>query len=1121
MARLVVDWPDGRSEYLNLSHRKPISIGSHAVSEVQVTGEGVPALAARISWNGASYEVVAAADDVLCNDRAVQQATLDHEDEIRVGDVVITLERGSEKRFARKEKEQEVEEEAARRAEEAVRQAAEEPPPVPSPPSRTDADEEADGFDDFENELEYEVVDRETKSKIRTRLQKRQRPGQQQVAKSPTVMGLAVGVVVLFVATIALVLFLRGQSIEQKFNDAVAAQSAGRYPEAIRKFERFLATHSVHRLADEARWRLAFSRVDQIVRRATPEWSDGLSELNGTIRDFRDEEAFASLHTEIAERAGVIALGAASDAGRRRERDFIPLSEQAEELLRSYSPESIPPRSLIAKIDEARRASRDRLIQLDVRDEFLGRMEAASKAGRSLRVLEAARSLAAADPSLSSDRQVEELRTAAMAELEGRVRSVDEGDLSTDRQVRTDGVSDWQRTVVSVVARPAGEAIADGSLIHTWSDDTLFACEKNTGDLRWARAWPSSFRPVDVTAPVAGVLGLDEAKNSLVVLDVSENRVLREIPLPRRTAPIQRPSVVGAAAFVPVGDRCYRVDLDSATITAGVAIGQPILAEPVMVEVGQSDVLIVFGAAETVYAFEPSSLEFLGMWATGHDGGAIAARPVTAAGYLVVPINRPAFDRCDLEMFEVGDDSDTLNVVPVARASLDGLVLDSPHLRGRDLFVASTAEKVYVVSVTDEAGGQIAVGPSFTTGTEDAVWVPTFLTPLADREFWLAGHALRRLRATPESIRPTAETIPLGVPVGPAIVDGEAVFASGRRGTGSTVTLSRIRTEDVAERWRAQLGSDVVGLLASTDGRTATVLTERGDAVRVDVSEPTVVRTGADSIGGRPLSVATLSGRLWACTESQAVSIGASGRVLKRVSLPATPSAPVFAWSDRLVIPVEGKLRTLTAGGELAWPDYWAAEDADTPPVWLAVRPVDETHVVALDSSGRLHMIALATTPSNHLSEMAVATCEGGQDVVVAKSGLLVRTSDSVVSYDTRSLAADSSPAWTAKGDDKLLDLVVASERILVITSSPDGIRIVTLEGEEIGRFEGDYRGVSAAAAGTLVVTTSEAVYTSAADGWKRHSLPMPTQRAASVIGSVVYVSTIDGALLTQGVLGR
>lgn len=1119
MAWLSVKWNDGREEAIELTHRKPIAIGSHASSNVVVNDEDIPTLACRISWNGTAYEVVAAADDdVLLNGKRTRRRSLENRDEIQIGSVVMTLRRGKMPKAAPVSTQPEAEEHAGKDTVES------ENPDDPDGELGGDLDDgdELDDLNEWDDDVESLPADRETKSRIRDRLHARaRRPGQQDVVRSPLIYSMAGGVVVLVVTTLALTIFLRGQSITQQFESAKAAHEAGRYSDADRDLSRFIARHSSHMLTAQARRLLAINDVDRVIRGELPDWKLGFERLNDVIGTFRDDKDFETVYGDIAERAGLISLGAANDAGRRRDPTLVQLSEQAEAVLGKYSPDAIVPESLLEKIVSSRDRSRNRLVQLDVLDEFVSRMTAANTTGDDLSVLDIAGQLANADAALATEPPVRKLRDAAFESLRQRVVTTSHAD--TESATRNEAAAaEWEIATIAIVDRPAGEAGPDGQPLFVWHDDTWFACDRSAGDPMWIRQLPDSFRPVSIAVPAVGVVAFDRVSRSLILVSETDGETVRSVPLPTNSEPV-RPLVAGSVAFLPDGSRLHRCELNAERITATAEFGQPILAEPALVKTAGGEMLVVVGESQLVYLLDPRSLQLIDTFLLGHSSGAILSAPAAAAEYVLLCVNDAGRDRCLVKMLTVaGAAADELQVRLAAESTVEGLVTDPPVLRGRDLFVPSTPERVTVLTVTDENGGQLTRANSFVAGQANDSPVSSFLLAAADREFWFASRRLMRLRATAEAIRIIGDPIPLLQPIQPPVAIGNDIYTASQRTSTSTATLARVDTQAYRERWQVQLGADVVALIAAPNGSSVFGLTEWGDIAGVNlaaVSEesPSLVKQPLDEVAGRIRSYSFVRDRLAAVSAEQLAIIGPTGRVERRANLSRAPVAPITGWGERIVVPMSGRLQVFDTAARPAMSDFWLAESEEKPPAWTFVAPADESQLVVADTNGNIRLLTVVSGEKPHLAETSIVQIVGVVDGSVVGDEVFLLADDELVICDATTLAEKRRLSSSDFAIDANLQFIRgpnggtyatgrAKQRSMLVRLSDMSAR--EIPGPPIGEVRENPKGLLLTLAREVLVLNEETLETVGS-----YELPTTAAGSATSFGGRICVPLIDGSI--------
>ncbi len=117
-------------------------------------------------------------------------------------------------------------------------------------------------------------------TRLREHLHAQQRrPGERDALRSPLVLLLGGGAASLVLVGLTFHLITSRHTTQARFDEARQQMDEGKYSQAIRDFENFVALHPRDRLADEARVNLGLARIERSISGATPDWSNGLQEL--------------------------------------------------------------------------------------------------------------------------------------------------------------------------------------------------------------------------------------------------------------------------------------------------------------------------------------------------------------------------------------------------------------------------------------------------------------------------------------------------------------------------------------------------------------------------------------------------------------------------------------------------------------------------------------------------------------------------------------------------------------------------------------------------------------------------------------------------------------------------
>ncbi|MEZ6145968.1 MAG: hypothetical protein R3B91_11245 [Planctomycetaceae bacterium] len=197
------------------------------------------------------------------------------------------------------------------------------------------------------------------------RHQRHVRPGERDPVRSPLVQSLGAGAAILALVGLTFYFILGRQTTQQKFDEAKALMDEGKYTQAIRAFEDFLVVYPRGSLSDEAQVNMWISRVDRPISGASPNWAEGLTELEGFINARRDAEDFEQQHDVIRQRAEQISEGAAISAGKAYDRNLLAVSDTARNIVKSFQPDEALTADLMKRIETERRKSEAAILKYE------------------------------------------------------------------------------------------------------------------------------------------------------------------------------------------------------------------------------------------------------------------------------------------------------------------------------------------------------------------------------------------------------------------------------------------------------------------------------------------------------------------------------------------------------------------------------------------------------------------------------------------------------------------------------------------------------------------------------------------------------------------------------------
>lgn len=395
MAYLEIRTASGDVTTKPLSKSQPLSIGSHASNDLRITDEGVATMHCRIGWNGNAYEVTAALPEgVDVNGTLVERASLSAGDILLVGrtDVVYQAEESSDlglkplsddeislrrtrptsqkpaspgpeappamETSGKSRPGSKSPAGAPRSAKRESRQpAASKSPSAPrsesAEPSRAggaSADEPWDPV--IGDESPSQVIHRSTTfatsaaegegarrtkspvSRIRALWRSHPaRPGEQDVLRSPFILSLGGGTLLLFFIGAIFWFIIARDTAKRQFNAAMSLVNEKSYSQAIQSFDKFLENYPRHKLTQQALEERGKAKIEMEIMGSTQSWARGMKALDEFIQYRRDDPGFSKLHKLVSQYAETIALGAARSAGETKDRSLLEISSNDRSLV--------------------------------------------------------------------------------------------------------------------------------------------------------------------------------------------------------------------------------------------------------------------------------------------------------------------------------------------------------------------------------------------------------------------------------------------------------------------------------------------------------------------------------------------------------------------------------------------------------------------------------------------------------------------------------------------------------------------------------------------------------------------------------------------------------------------
>ncbi len=816
------------------------------------------------------------------------------------------------------------------------------------------------------------------------------RPGQEDTIRSPLVLTLLGAVAVLALLAVTFYFIASRQTTQQEYDAAAQYITEQKYAQAIIAFDTFIALHPKDPLAQQAKVQRNLARIDQQIDSAVPNWGPGLEALREFLGAHRDDENFAELQEEVRRRAGKIALGAAESAGKTFDRDLLEVSKQANTIYTTYQPKEGAAAESDGDVTKAQRQSEAAILRNET---FLGgvaKIDEAIKARQPMQALQLRRDLLVRYPDFAEDRNKATKLAGKLEETLQLERSLVKAE-QLDRPAVTEERPSEVPLPLSIVfhKRSRTDEVSLGQAVCGLSKDCCYGIDTVTSDPVWRRVigLNTPFFPVREPS-IPSVILFDTVHQELLRVHQNTGALIWRQPIGE--AAFGQPLIDEGQIYLPtLGGSLYKVDLTSGAVSTRLTFSQAITG-PVALADGQH--LVVAGDQEVVYTLTKRPLACAGASFLSQKPRSVEA-PLLAMGPYVLMIENGDVDRSRLRLLSAAD---PLHLAEVAADDVAGLVLDTPVIRGRDLFIPSVPERVSAFTVSDDPGQPpLLKGPVYQVeGKRES---PIYLATGPDRQLWMASSALRKLQLTTNSIEADQQMIAVGLSSQPLQYLGGMMFNGRRRAYADAVTFTQTNRDEMTSAWQAVLGARIISWSVSeSPALTLICLTEAGHPIRITEAQ---LQSGGFFVEGsvkvdplplhedlgQPLLATPLADGQVAVAagdpEPKVWVINKNGQRDRTFNASAPLQAAPAPLGSRLIFPIAGKLQVSSTAGQPPVQELALPSDQAEAVVWRQLLPVDETSVIAVTEQGQALQVRLQTSPRAHLAEVTRVDLGAAVDV--------------------------------------------------------------------------------------------------------------------------------------------
>jgi TolA-binding protein/outer membrane protein assembly factor BamB len=871
--------------------------------------------------------------------------------------------------------------------------------------------------------------------KMRSALKhQRVRPGDEDVLRSPLVLGLSITAVVVLLAAGIFYLIGFRRSVQEEFDIAKAQFDENKYAQAISEFEGFLTRHPDDSRAADARKWLGLSKIDQLTTGAAPKYEDGMAEFKTFIADQRDLPTFPEVQPMVTERAAAVAVGSATAAGKSFAPALLDVSRESKTILTTYSPKEAPPTEKLKEIDALIAASQAAILKHETYEGLLAQINKELDAQRPLEALKVRRELLARYGDVEKDKKLVE---ATQKTLEAERAIVKEETL--DREPVRDALVSPAGVTLVYQARTRTDQVSVQRAVPVSAGDSVFGIDTVTGAPVWKRSVgrDTPFFPVRDSASNTLVM-FDAGRGELIRIRQNNGEVLWRQPIDE--AVTSRPLVDEGQIYLATSGSLYRIELESGVASSKLTFSQPI-SNPVALSDGKR--LVVAGDREVFYTLTKRPFACVSVSYLGQPSQSVVA-PLLAMGPYVLAAENKASGGSHLRLLDTEPSDQPIR--EVASADIAGEVVDAPTVRGQNLFVPSTGERVASFTVLADAGANpLSTGPTYEVkGAQPSV---TYLATAPDSEVFMASTALRKLQLTVDALQPAQEAVLLGMASQPLQYQDRLMFVARQRPFSEAVVMTPIDRGTLNGDWQAIVGAKIIAASTTTgDAPSLVCATEAGELFRVtsklldaggflSVAERLPLNDQlTDPLFATPLPEGQM---LVACglPDPKLWLINRLGQIERSVTLPVPLQTAPAMLGTRVLVAVPGKLQLIqSSSGQQAAQEFRLPSDLEGVTQWKQVVSTGPDNAIAVLDNGLVLLIRIQKDPKTHVAEAARFNLEAplagvgalGNEMfaVAATDGhVAVLTADGLEPKGERRFPSGPSAGPWVSGDDVFVEI--------------------------------------------------------------------------------------------------
>jgi outer membrane protein assembly factor BamB len=830
------------------------------------------------------------------------------------------------------------------------------------------------------------------------------RPGEQQISRSPFVLGM--GFVILGLGIVAAVFFLliRSGSEARQLSDAMQALDESSYNEAEFLFTRFLTSYPRGVSSETA----LIGRHSARIRRYTEGKTftvdsvvEARQRLDEFFRECRDFDQFRNEREKLIGYARKITRAAALVAIDSASQQALDASLGAMELLDRLTKDGDDVTAETREgLETLQRQASAEILKSNRLSKALETIRRTLGEGNTLGALAEYQELIERFDVLKTDPDFQKVLSDICAK---EVDLVVAEDIGTEAFLSDPAVDQRPSLSLNLRTTARSDLVSQGRRVFGCGGDVVCALDSETGDLIWKRDIGGSapFEPIQVEVSSPALLLFHSERNELMLVQQADNSLIWRQSI--GSAASGPPLILNQQIYITtVAGDLWQVSLATGRAVRRVRFNQPVQGPPTVSRDQTS--LIIPGRSAFVYTLSLQPLECRNASWIGYGEGSVAA-PVVTMGDLFLLCENYSAENSRLRALEMSGDG---SLVEREQRTVVGQVLDPCLLRGDQLYIPSTPQRVTAFRVSDRPDND-ALSQIGTNQLENSEFTSMFLVAGPGGNLWMGSTALRRFRVTSQAVLLDEAAVAKGQHLYPMQVDDDSLLVTTTDPYSASVFFTRVNRNSMTGVWRTVLSTNLVAAGQSTSGRSLIAVSDFGSVFRIPVDQldesgfhttavgsPIRLPDGLrDPVGGTELPDGRLAA--WCRGKNRSLwTFSPAGQLEQNWDrdLPGVLEANPVPLAGGLVVASPGRL-TLTATRQKA-DDYQVSRDLNAESSWKSLTAISDTQLMAINSDNKMVQVEYRKNPRPHLAEVSVTTFDGETAIAPVAGGdyLCIATTD-------------------------------------------------------------------------------------------------------------------------------